>query len=66
MVPLLPLLHKVLKLTFHNGSSLDPLPPERSKYPEVRYFHIYEHDEPDERLAGWIRRAAEVPGATLF
>lgn len=54
---------KYLKLTFFNGTSLDPLPPEPSKDASVRYFHILEHAPLDEQqLAGWIRQAAALPG----
>ena len=33
-------LTKYIKVAFFKGSALTPLPPESSKKPEVRYFHI--------------------------
>lgn len=55
--------NRYIKLTFFKGGEFDPPPPEKSKYEEVRYFHIHEDDEWDEdRLVGWIRQAAAIPG----
>jgi hypothetical protein len=56
---------KYVQLTFFRGTSLEPLPPRESKVPEVRYFHIHEHDALDEaQLTSWIRQAARLPGWT--
>ncbi|WP_314171821.1 DUF1801 domain-containing protein [Streptomyces winkii] len=58
---------RYVRVTWHNGSSLDPLPPGDSKHEHVRYLDIHEGDEPEERLlAGWIRQAAGMPGEYLF
>lgn len=58
---------RYVKVTFLRGASLDPAPPEKSKHEEVRYFHIHEDDEVDEKLlSDWIRQAAEQPGEKLF
>jgi hypothetical protein len=58
---------KYVKVTFLNGASLRPLPPVESKHPNVRYFHIHEHDPMDEELvANWIGQASELPGENLF
>ena len=58
---------KYIKVTFLNGSSLRPAPPVKSKYEEVRYFHIHEDDQLEEELlANWIRQASELPGDQLF
>lgn len=57
---------RYLKVTFFRGASLDPPPPETSKYEAVRYFHIHEHDELDEALfADWVKQAAKLPGERL-
>jgi hypothetical protein len=54
---------KYVKVTFLNGSSLDPLPPESSKDPDTRYLHIREDGVEDEaQLRDWIRQAAAAPG----
>ncbi len=58
---------KYVKLTFHNGASLDPPPPIDSKHPAVRYFKILEGELLDEALlASWIKQAAALPGEQCF
>ncbi|WP_448005169.1 DUF1801 domain-containing protein [Agromyces bauzanensis] len=55
-----------VKVTWLNGSSLDPLPPGESKHERVRYLDIHEDDKLDEKLiATWIGQAAELPGDEL-
>ena len=53
---------RYVKATFFDGSALDPPPPERSKYPRIRYAHLPEGETLDEALwSGWItpgRRSA--------
>jgi hypothetical protein len=52
-----------VKVAFFRGASLRPLPPGKSKDPNVRYLDIREGDPLDEeRLANWIRQAAALPG----
>ncbi len=54
---------RYVKVTFLNGSSLDPLPPVESKDIDTRYYHIYEDGAIDEELVEhWIRQAAAIPG----
>ncbi len=58
---------RYVKVTFLRGTLLDPPPPEKSKHEEVRYFHIHEDDDVDEKLlSDWIRQASEQPGEKLF
>lgn len=58
---------KYIKVAFFRGASLRPLPPVESKQKEVRYLHIHEHDQFEEKLvASWIRQASELPGEALF
>ncbi len=58
---------KYVKITFHNGGSLQPLPPGESKYDYIRYLNIHEDDDLDNSpLESWIRQAAELPGEELF
>lgn len=58
---------KYVKVTFFRGSSLRPVPPVESKMKEVRYFHIHEDDQIDEKLlASWIKQAAKLPGEECF
>lgn len=57
---------KYIKVTFFNGVSLVPIPPEPSKQPDVRYFHVYEPGEFDEaQFADWIRQASQLPGEKI-
>ena len=58
---------KYVKVTFLNGANLDPLPPEASKHPDVRYFHIHENEDIDEdQLKSWIEQASKHPGDPVF
>ena len=58
---------KYVKVTFLNGASLRPLPPIESKHEDVRYFHIHEDEQLDEKLwKSWLRQAAELPGDKCF
>lgn len=58
---------KYVKVSFLNGTKLEPLPPVASKVQNVRYLHIHEDDELDEsQLASWLRQASELPGEPLF
>lgn len=56
---------KYIKVTFFRGAALNPPPPVASKHPEVRYFHIYEGDQPDEQFADWVKQASQLPGEML-
>lgn len=52
-----------VKVSFLNGSQLDPLPPISSKDPDTRYLHIDETGITDEaQLRDWMRQAADLPG----
>ena len=58
---------KYVKVAFFKGSSLRPPPPVESKQKDVRYFHIHENDQLDDKLlASWIRQASEQPGEKMF
>lgn len=54
---------RYVKVTFLNGTKLDPVPPIDSKDPDTRYAHIHEDDEIDEALfERWMEQAASLPG----
>lgn len=55
-------LSKKLKLTFLNGTSLDPVPP-GGKQPDARWLDLRE-GEPlhEEQITSWVRQAAANPG----
>ncbi|MEX2374659.1 MAG: DUF1801 domain-containing protein [Dehalococcoidia bacterium] len=54
---------KYVKVTFLNGTSLDPLPPGTSKDESTRYLDVYEDDEIDEKqFARWVKQASKHSG----
>jgi hypothetical protein len=54
---------KYVKVTFFQGASLDPVPPESSKDPSARYLHVTEHDEVDAAaFTSWVEQASRLPG----
>ena len=54
---------KYVKVTFLNGTSLDPPPPESSKDAGTRYLHVHDDGELDEaQFRDWVRQAAAKPG----
>ena len=56
-----------VKVAFLNGSSLDPVPPVKSKDPHTRYLHITEEAQFNEDLfADWLRQASGLAGEPLF
>jgi len=57
---------RYVKITFFQGAKLTPPPPETSKYPDVRYFHVHEGEEIDAaRFTDWVKQAAALPGEKL-
>lgn len=55
-----------VKVTFFNGTELNPVPPEPSKQANIRYFHIRETDKlDDDQLIDWFLQAAALPGAKM-
>jgi hypothetical protein len=58
---------KYVKVAFFRGASLSPPPPVESKLKEVRYYHVRENEEINEKvLSSWIRQAAALPGEDMF
>lgn len=57
---------KYLKVTFFDGTSLQPPPPGKSKQATVRYLDIYEDDHFDEaQFLDWVDQASHLPGERL-
>lgn len=57
---------KYVKVAFLKGQALDPVPPEPSKHPEVRYFHIREGEAFDEaQFTAWVEQASRLPGEKM-
>lgn len=56
---------RYVKVAFHNGGQLDPLPPEKSKHENVRYLHVCEGEELGSQFVDWVRQASKLPGETM-
>ena len=57
---------RYVKVTFFRGAQLTPEPPVGSKMPDVRYLHVFEDDDLDEKqLTKWIKAAAKLPGEKM-
>ncbi|GAA4285637.1 DUF1801 domain-containing protein [Brevibacterium daeguense] len=55
-----------VQLQFLRGTSLEPMPPKKSKHEEVRYLDIRHDDEIDEeQLQSWIEQASRLPGVKM-
>jgi hypothetical protein len=57
--------NKYVKVTFFRGTSLEPVPPGKSKHPEVRYLDIYEDQLDEAQFADWVKQASGLPGERL-
>ena len=57
---------KYVKVTFFQGMALDPVPPGKSKQPNVRYLDIREDETVDEaQFRRWVAQASALPGEQL-
>lgn len=57
---------KYIKVAFHRGADLKPLPPVGSKQQHVRYLHIPEDGTFQEvQFADWVKQAAALPGEKM-
>jgi len=57
---------RYVKVAFHRGAELTPMPPGHSKQRFVRYLDIHEDDALDEtQFAAWVRQASRLPGERL-
>ncbi|MCJ1900994.1 MULTISPECIES: DUF1801 domain-containing protein [Paracoccus] len=56
---------KYVKVTFFRGAALEPPPPGKSKYPEVRYLDIREGEFDEAQFARWVKQASRLPGEKL-
>jgi hypothetical protein len=54
-----------VKVTFFRGSSLDPVPPGKSKHEEVRYLDIRENDFDEAQFVEWVKQASRLPGEKM-
>ena len=51
-----------VKVTFFQGTALDPMPPGASKSPDVRYLDIREEGFDEKQFVAWVKQAAAIPG----
>jgi hypothetical protein len=56
---------RYVKVTFFRGTSLNPVPPGKSKHPEVRYLDIHEDQLDEAQFADWVKQASQLPGERL-
>ncbi|MCK9510043.1 MAG: DUF1801 domain-containing protein [Pigmentiphaga sp.] len=56
---------KFIKVTFFQGTSLDPVPPVASKMSGVRYFHIEEGTFDEARFVDWVQQASRLPSEKM-
>lgn len=57
---------KYIKVAFHRGADLKPVPPVTSKHAHIRYLHIPEDGGFDEdQFTDWVKQAAALPGEKM-
>lgn len=57
---------RYVKVAFHRGAQLQPMPPVGSKQKDVRYFHIHEGETIDEnQFVDWVKQASVLPGERM-
>ena len=56
---------RYVKVTFFRGTSLNPVPPGKSKHPEVRYLDIHEDRFDEGQFADWVKQASKLPGERM-
>jgi hypothetical protein len=54
-----------VKVRFHNGKQLKPMPPIDSPQGETSYLKVREEDALGDQFANWVRQAAALPGERL-
>lgn len=53
---------RYVKVTFLNGSELDPEPPGSGKDPDARWVDIYEGEFDEGQMEEWVRQSSAIPG----
>jgi len=56
---------KYVKVTFFRGTSLDPMPPGKSKTAETRYYDVREGALDEAQFVTWVKQASALPGEKL-
>jgi hypothetical protein len=56
---------RYIKVAFHKGVHLKPMPPDTSKQKEVRYYNIHEGKLDEAQFADWVKQASKLPGEKM-
>jgi hypothetical protein len=56
---------KYVRVTFFRGASLTPAPEGTSKYPDVRYYDVYQGALDEKQFTKWVKQAAKLPGEKM-
>lgn len=56
---------RYVKVTFFRGAALEPAPPGKSKYEDVRYLDIHEGQLDEAQFTAWVKQAAALPGEKM-
>jgi hypothetical protein len=56
---------RYVKVTFFQGTSMDPVPPGTSKQAGVRYCDIREGELDEAQFSDWVKQASRLPGEKL-
>lgn len=56
---------RYIKVAFFRGTSLDPVPPGKSKHPQVRYLDIHEGEFDEAQFTDWVKQASRLPGERM-
>jgi hypothetical protein len=54
-----------VKVRWHNGKLLTPMPPIDSPQGQTRYLKVYVEGDLGDQFADWVRQAAVLPGERL-
>ena len=54
-----------VKVRWHNGKLLTPMPPIDSPQGQTRYFKVYVEGDLGDQFSDWVRQAAALPGERL-
>jgi hypothetical protein len=56
---------RYVKVTFFRGAALKPQPAGASRYPDVRYYDIYEDQLDEAQFTAWVKQASKLPGEKM-
>ncbi|MGE0597255.1 MAG: DUF1801 domain-containing protein [Hyphomonadaceae bacterium] len=56
---------RFVRVTFFRGAELKPSPQGASKYPDVRYYDVFEGALDEKQFAAWVKQASKLPGEKM-